>query len=301
MASADPPPRSFGARSRRAIIAAAGTPARVRLGGEMLLARGAQHRYGPHPSQVADLYLPGGAGPHAPVVLVHGGSWQKRYGKRVTGALASDLRRRGFAVWNIEYRRLGDGGGWPETFADVAAAIDHLVTLDAPLDTSRASVIGHSAGGHLALWAASRSRLEGAAPGAQPKLRFSHAVALAGVCDLETAYRVWRGGSARALMGGSPQQYPERYAIADPIALLPLEARALLVHGVADTTVTIELSRSYARAAAATGTAVKLVELEGAAGHHRAHIDPRSAAWRTAAGWLEDAHGGARALAAEAA
>jgi acetyl esterase/lipase len=301
MASGDPAARSFGARSRRAIIAAAGTPARVRLGGEMLLARGVPHRYGPHPSQVADLYLPPGAGPHAPVVLIHGGSWQKRYGKRVTAALASDLRRRGFAVWNIEYRRLGAGGGWPETFADVAAAIDHLATLNAPLDTSRTSVIGHSAGGHLALWAAGRASLPAGAPGARPEVGFSHAVALAGVCDLRCAYRAWRGGSARALIGGSPEQFPERYDLADPIALLPLHAQVLLVHGLADTTVTVELSRSYARAAAAAGTALKLVELEGAAGHHRAHIDPRSAAWQTAAGWLQDALGGPRTLTAEAA
>lgn len=293
--------RSFGARSRRALIAAAGTPARMRLGGEMLIARGARHRYGEHPSQVADLYLPAGPGPHPLVVLIHGGSWQKHYGKRVTAALASDLRRRGFAVWNIEYRRLGNGGGWPETFADVAAAIDHLRTLDAPLDLERASIVGHSAGGHLALWAAGRSRLHADAPGARPELGFSHAVALAGVCDLQGAYRAWHGGSVKALVGGSPQQYPERYAAADPIALLPLRAEVLLVHGVADATVAIELSRSYARAAEAAGTPVRLVELEAAAGHHRAHIDPRSAAWRTAAGWLEEALSLHRPLAAKAA
>ena len=94
------------------------------------LARGRSHRYGPHPSQRADLYVPSGPGPHPVIVLIHGGSWQKRYGKIFTRGLAGDLRRRGYAVWNIEYRRVGAGGGWPNTFADVAAAIDQLAMLD---------------------------------------------------------------------------------------------------------------------------------------------------------------------------
>jgi len=282
------------------------TPAQARLLAEMLLARGTRHRYGADREQHAELYLPGGAGPHPVVVLIHGGSWHKRYGKRVTRALARDLRRRGFAVWNIEYRRLGNGGGWPHTFADVGAAIDHLGALDAPLDLARVSVVGHSAGGHLALWAAGREGLSPGAPGALAtprtrdashagaraaqggaEVRVTRAVALAGVCDLEGAYRLWRGGSVRALLGGSPEQRPERFAVADPTAHLPLQARVLLVHGVEDTTVSVELSRSYAHAAAAAGGAVELAELSGGQGHHRAHIDPRSAAWRTASAWLE--------------
>jgi acetyl esterase/lipase len=131
------------------------------------LARGRPHRYGPHASQRADLYVPPGPGPHPLTVLIHGGSWQKRYGKIFTRALAGDLLRRGYAVWNIEYRRVGAGGGWPQTFADVAAAIDQLAELeDQRLDLDRVTLIGHSAGGHLALWAAGRPNLPAGAPGA---------------------------------------------------------------------------------------------------------------------------------------
>ena len=94
------------------------------------------------------------------VVLIHGGSWHKRYGRVFMRWIAGDLLRRGYAVWNIEYRRLGDGGGWPATFADVAAAIDHLAALDGErLDLDRVTLLGHSAGGHLALWAAGRPNL----------------------------------------------------------------------------------------------------------------------------------------------
>ena len=247
------------------------------------LARGRSHRYGPHPSQRADLYLPSGPGPHPVIVLIHGGAWQKRYGKIFTRALAGDLLRRGYAVWNIEYRRVGAGGGWPNTFADVAAAIDQLAELDEErLDLRRVTIIGHSAGGHLALWAAGRANLPAGAPGAldgSPPVRPRRVVSLAGVADLKGAYRRWRGGVVRDLMGGSPDEVPERYAAGDPIRLLPLEIPALIVHGVRDETVSIELSRGYAEAARAAGGEVDLVEVEGPAGSHRAHLDPRSAAW----------------------
>src|SRR5947209_17240556 len=134
-----------------------------RLIAELLLTRGRTYRYGRARSQRADLHLPAGVVSPPVMVLVHGGSWQRRYGRIVMRGLARDLLRRGWAVWNIEYRRLGGGGGWPATFADVAAAIDHLGQLGSLVDLSRASVLGHSAGGHLALWAAGRARL---APGA---------------------------------------------------------------------------------------------------------------------------------------
>ena len=138
----------------------------ARLIRDFLLARGQTHRYGPHRSQCAELHLPAGTGPHPVMILIHGGSWQKRYSKLVMRALARDLRRRGWAVWNIEYRRIGAGGGWPETFIDVGAAVDHVRALRAPLDQDRVSVLGHSAGGQLALWAAGRAALPPHAPGA---------------------------------------------------------------------------------------------------------------------------------------
>jgi len=247
-----------------------------------LLRRGRTIRYGPDRSQRADLHLPAGTGPHPVMVVIHGGSWHARYGRIVMRGLVGDLLRRGWAVWNIEYRRLGNGGGWPTTFADVAAAIDLLAELDAPVDLDRVSVLGHSAGGHLALWAAARDRLPQGAPGAfegEPPVRLRQAIAQAGVCDLEGAYRRWRGGAARTLMGGGPDEVPERYAAGDPVRLLPASMPVLLVHGTLDETVSVKLSRSYEHAARAGGGDVELVEIEGDAGRHRAHIDPRGAAW----------------------
>jgi acetyl esterase/lipase len=262
---------------------------RARLIRDLFLPGGRTFRYGPHRSQRGELHLPAGSGPHPLVVLIHGGSWQKRYSKLVMRALARDLRRRGWAVWNIEYRRVGAGGGWPETFLDVAAAVDHVRTLEAPLDQSRVSVLGHSAGGHLALWAAGRAALPPHAPGAaagSSPLGFVRAIALAGVCDLAGAHREWRGGAVERLLGGSPLELPERYALTDPMAQVPLAMPVLLVHGVHDQTVSVRLSRNYARAARAAGGDVELIELEGEAGNHRAHIDPRSGAWATVVEWL---------------
>jgi acetyl esterase/lipase len=246
------------------------------------LRRGRSYRYGPARSQRADLRLPRGPGPHPVMVVIHGGSWRARYGKVVMRGLVGDLVRRGWAVWNIEYRRIGNGGGWPETFEDVAAAIDHLAVVPGPLDLERVGVLGHSAGGHLALWAAARDRLPEGAPGyltEGPRVRLRQAIAQAGVCDLAGAHRRWRGGAARALMGGGPEEVPERYAVGDPVALVPPQMPVLLVHGVLDEVVSVKLSRSYADAARAAGAAVELVEIEGQDGRHRAHIDPRGSAW----------------------
>lgn len=216
--------------------------------------------------------MPSGPGPHPVVVTIHGGYWRARYGKRVMKALAADLTRRGHAAWNIEYRRIGrgQGGGWPATFDDVSAAIDHLARLDgARLDLRRVAAVGHSAGGHLALWAAARS---------SPKVAIVRVVAQAPVCDLTRA-----GAPARALMGGGPEDVPERYAAADPMLLLPLGVPALLVHGEADGTIPVARSRRYAEAARAAGDPVELLEPRGG---HRSHLDPRSEAWRVAAEWV---------------
>jgi acetyl esterase/lipase len=253
------------------------------------LSPGRSHRYGrEHRCQRAELHLPAGTGPHPVVVTIHGGSWTAGVGKVVMRGLAGDLVRRGYAVWNIEYRRMGrgQGGGWPATFADVAAAIDHLERVDAPLDLARVTVYGHSAGGQLALWAASRTRLPDGAPGARPRVEAVAAVSAAGVDDLAESYRETPGGAIGTLMGGGPDEVPERYRVADPIALVPLSLPVLLVHGTDDATVSVRRSRNYARAARAAGASVELVEIAGEAGSHRSHVFPDSASWAAVSGWL---------------
>lgn len=249
-----------------------------------LLARPASHRYGPAPSQRCDLYVPRGPGPHPVVVTIHGGSWMARYGKRLEKAVCADLVRRGYAAWNIEYRRVGrgQGGGWPATFDDVAAAIDLVAELDDPrLDLSAVTAIGHSAGGQLALWAASRD---------DPRVPIRRVVAQAAPCNLAVA-----GETARALLGGRPDEVPERYAATDPMQRVPLGIPTLMVHGVDDETVPVARSREYAAAARAAGDDVELIE--PSPGGHRVHIDPRSPAWRAAAEWLTTAPSTARAAA----
>jgi acetyl esterase/lipase len=247
------------------------------------------YRYGnDHRCQRAELDLPRGRGPHPVVVMIHGGSWVAGYTKVVMRGIAADLARRGWAVWNIEYRRIGrgQGGGWPFTFVDVGAAIDHLRNVNAPLDLDRVTFLGHSAGGTLALWAAGRSDLPSDAPGADPAISPIGAISMAGVNDLATSYREVGGGAVGWLMGGSPDAFPERYALADPISRVPLAIPVLLVQGTDDQTVSIRRSRNYAAAARAAGGQVELVEIAGEDGGHRRHVDPDSVAWAAATSWL---------------
>jgi acetyl esterase/lipase len=247
------------------------------------------HRYGDaHRCQVADLHLPRRAGPHPVLVLVHGGSWSVGYGRIVMRPLAADAARRGFAVWNIEYRRIGrkQGGGWPATFEDVAAAVDHLTALRAPLDLSRVTIAGHSAGGQLALWAAGRPTLAPGDVGAGPRVLAAAAVSAAGMNDLAASSREHPHGIVDRLLGGGPDDVPGRYAIADPIAHVPLPLPVLLVHGTEDRVVTVRRSRDYAGAARERGGEVELVEIAGSEGEHRRHIDPSGASWATITGWL---------------
>lgn len=221
-------------------------------------------------------------------VLIHGGYWRARYDLRLQHGLVPDLAARGWAVWNLEYRRLGwrSRGGWPATFEDVAAGIDHLGLLDAPLDLARVVAIGHSAGGHLALWAAARSGLPAGAPGAEPAVRPAAAVAQAGVVDLREAARLELSrGAAVSLLGGAPGKLPARYDVASPIERLPIGVPQLLVHGVADDSVPIELSRRYAERAREAGDPCELVELPGVG--HFEHLDPNSHAWGVVTEWLE--------------
>jgi acetyl esterase/lipase len=245
------------------------------------LRRPAVHHYGSHQQHTADLHVPRRPGPHPVAVVLHGGYWQRPYGKLIMRPLCEDLMRRGWAAWNVEYRRIGkEGGGWPETFDDVARAIDHLVTLeDDRLDLEHVSAVGHSAGGQLALWAGGRSGYPPGSPGAAPRVALQGVLALAAVCDLTLAKNV-----ATLLLRGDPQTVPDRWALADPMAQIPLAIPVCLVHSTGDETVPVVHSRQYAAAAQAAGAEVTLMEPPGG---HRDMIDPGTEAWRAAAAWLE--------------
>ena len=236
-------------------------------------------RYGEHPGQVADVWLPTADDrPGEPLVLFfHGGFWRAEFDRTHVAGLACDLAGRGYPAATVEYRRVGQaGGGWPGTFSDVAAAVAAVPDLlnselqhrGMPgVQADRPVLAGHSAGGQLALWYA------GVAPDAVRGV-----LALAPVADLAGAQRDRIGDDAvLALLGGTPQELPDRYASADPMAHLPLKVPAVIVHGTDDDRVPIELSRGYIDAARRSGDSATLVELDGV--EHFAVIDPQSAAW----------------------
>ncbi|MEO3927376.1 alpha/beta hydrolase [Micromonosporaceae bacterium B7E4] len=247
-------------------------------------------RYGADPEQVADLRLPvAPAGPARPLlVVVHGGFWRAEYDRRHTGPLAADLAGRGYPVAQLEYRRTGQpGGGWPGTFDDVSAGIAALPGLvGAVLPAGRMApgppiLLGHSAGGHLALWAALR-----APAGVRGVL------ALAPVLDLAEAYRLdLDGGAVAALLGGGPEDVPDRYAAADPARAAAPPVRTSIVHGTLDQQVPVAPARRYA--ARAHGAHLRFVELPEC--EHFGVIDPLSRAWTTVLAelhWLTGRSGG---------
>jgi acetyl esterase/lipase len=236
-------------------------------------------RYGDHPDQVANLHSPAGEdAPWPVVVLLHGGFWRAGWDRTLMTPLARDLAVNGFLAWNVEYRRVGqEGGGWPGTLLDAAAALDALATVE-QADATRVAVVGHSAGGQLALWLAARDRLPPGAPGVVPAVRLSFAVSLAGVADLVAGAADGLGGGAcEALLGGTPREVPERYAVASPAGLLPLGVPQLLVHGSRDDVVPPTQSSVYAVAAREAGDDVELIELAGA--DHFDVVEPSQTAW----------------------
>src|SRR5512135_2145089 len=220
--------------------------------------------YGPAPSNFGDLRLPKQAGPHPVVVVIHGGFWRALYDLEHIGFLCAALTQHGIATWNIEYRRLGNpGGGWPGTFLDVAAAVGYLrmISSQYQLDLNRVIVLGHSAGGHLALWYAGLGRIPKDSPiYTTDRLTLRAVVSLAGVSDLRLASELGlSSGVTDQFIGGSPREYPARYAAASPIELVPLGIRQFLLHGMTDENVPFEMSRHYHAAARAQGDEVTLI------------------------------------------
>lgn len=246
----------------------------------------AVHAYGPAPDQFLEVTLPAGRSPAPVVVVVHGGFWRARYGVELARPLAADLAGRGWAAVAVEYCRVGTGGGWPTTLEDVAAALDALPDVPGAdrLDLSDVTVVGHSAGGHLAVWAASRGRLPHGAPGAGPRVRVTAAVSQAGVLDLAAAVAADLGdGATVGFLGGTPADVPDRYAAADPVRLLPTGVPVLCVHGRQDITVPPEQSERYRAAATAAGDRV---EISTVPGDHRVVVDLAGEAWRRTVQWL---------------
>jgi acetyl esterase/lipase len=266
-------------------------------------------RYGAHPAQYFEVHRPAGPGPHPVAVLIHGGFWRLPWDRKLMRPLAEDLVGRGYATVNLEYRRLGeDGGGWPGTCEDVAAALRRLGELgqlgaggaassaaepgaadaaagelDGALDLAGVALAGHSAGGHLALWAAHHTDLP---------VRL--VVAQAGVVDLRAAVRdrldEENGKPPAALeFMGAPPEASDAYPLASPIELPPLGpgVRQLVLHGDADNRVPQRQSLDYARVAEAAGDDVRLVTFTGM-GHFEL-IDPAHESWHVTVAELAQA------------
>ena len=239
--------------------------------------------YGPGALQFGNLRIPNRSGPHPVVLFIHGGCWLSRYDISHVRALEQALADSGYAVWSLEYRRVGDeGGGWPGTFEDIARGADHMRTL-APthaLDLSRVVAMGHSAGGYFALWLAARKKLAPGGPLYVPDpIAIRAVVGLAPAPDLEGLHT---SGVCEnvidKLMGGSPTQQPERYNAVSPMRLAPVGVPQVLVVGALDRTWAPPGRAYYARALASGDSAVKLVDAPESG--HFDIIAPTTTSWR---------------------
>jgi acetyl esterase/lipase len=255
--------------SRRSVLALAGLAVVAGCGEEPVNKADGTIRYGDDPSQYAEIYHPSGSS-RGVVVVIHGGFWKARYDASLGRPLARSLADEGWTAWNLEYRRVGNGGGIPETLDDVAVGIDALADVEG-LDTTRVITLGHSAGGHLATWAPSRGRFERWQP---ERVAVTGVVAQAGVLDLRAAYELGLGGGAvEAFLGHPPGPADDPV---EPLRQVPLGVPVRCVHGRDDHTVPISQSISYVDAATAAGGDATLTQV---AGDHFVVTDPDSAAW----------------------
>src|SRR5262245_10426401 len=222
--------------------------------------------YGTDPFQFGELTIPSTTGLRPFAIVIHGGFWRAKYDLEYMRPACQSLADAGLAVWNLEYRRIGNpGGGWPGTLNDVATGARHLASIAArfQLDPSRLIALGHSAGGHLAFWLAALKTIVTAA------------VSLEGVVDLRRAWELKLSNTAVAeFLGGSPEEVPNRYEFASPIEQLPFGIPQKLYHGTTDDDVPIEISERYVQAAQLRGDDVELITLQGA-GHYEV-VDRRT-------------------------
>jgi len=227
--------------------------------------------YGSEPLQFGDLRLPreAGQGPHPLVVMVHGGGWQAIYNLTHAGHLCVDLAEHGIATWNIEYRRIGDpGGGWPGTGEDVLQALEYVTDLaaDYPLDLERVVLMGHSAGGHLAVWSSLNSGLP-----------LRGVISLAGTVDMHAYAAAGHDhGMIARLLGGGPDEIPERWESVSPRQHLPWPVRTVLICGSAD--VHWSHNEETSEAARAAGGDVEFISLPDA--DHFEVVDPIAPEWK---------------------
>lgn len=265
--------RTLLALAGAAVLAACSTPTSAPKGHDVKTVP-----YGDDPAQFFEISQPKGI-PKGVVVVIHGGFWQSQYDLSLGRPLATSLAANGWTAVNLEYRSLGNGGGWPTTFDDVAAGLDALADVDG-VDTSTVITLGHSAGGHLAVWAAGRAKLDNP-DWNRPVVAVTAAVAQAGVLDFALAIRDDLGGGAvQALMGGSPDtaDLRARYRAGDPLEQIPLDVPVRCIHGGDDTNVPPNQSASYVKAATSAGADATVTMVDG---DHFTLIDPSSEAWST--------------------
>ncbi|UKA75619.1 alpha/beta hydrolase [Arthrobacter sp. FW306-07-I] len=250
-----------------------------------------RHRYdyGQDPNQWGELFLPDlppGGKHRGVVVVIHGGYWRSQYGAELGEPLAKDLAEHGMAAWNLEYRRAGNGGGWPGTIQDILAGIDKLAALAEPhaLDLGKVVALGHSAGGHLAVWAAGRDRLRGLGPadGLQMEhdgVRLTGVVSQSGVLNLAEAERLNHSNGAVAnLLGGPSSDFSVLHRVADPMAALPLDVPVFAVHAAEDVDVPLSMSTTYVDASSVGPVPAELVMVPG---DHFSLIDVTAEAYVT--------------------